>query len=196
MNQQDAQTSASENELSFDDMLVNVGRDKDKESFIALFDHFAPRIKSFLIKAGLQHGTADELAQETMLTIWNKAEKYDPKLAAASTWIFTIARNKRIDVLRKLGRAHFDSINDMTIEDDSASPAEIANDRQESEKVAEAIAKLPEEQLTLIKKSFFEDKSHAAIAEETGIPLGTVKSRIRLALERLRHQSGVKELWN
>ena len=196
MTKQEKQTDSVEKKTALNQLLVNVGQDQDRKSFIALFNHFAPRIKSFLIKAGLQPETADELAQETMLTIWNKASSYDPKQAAASTWIFTIARNKRIDVLRKLGRAHFDSINEMILEDDGASPIDIASDRQESEKISEALKKLPEEQLTLIKKSFFEDKSHAAIAEETGLPLGTVKSRIRLALERLRHQSGVKELWN
>lgn len=190
------QNNALNQDISFDELLVKVGQDKDRDSFITLFNHFAPRIKSFLIKAGLQIDTADELAQETMLTIWNKAQSYDPKMAAASTWIFTIARNKRIDTFRKLGRAQFTNIDDTPIIDDSETPLDIANNAQEAQKISKAIKKLPEDQLNLIKKSFFEDKSHAVIAQETGIPLGTVKSRIRLALERLRNESGVKELWN
>jgi len=181
-------------------MLVKIGKDKDKQAFITLFNHFAPRIKSFLIKAGLNNETADELAQETMLTLWNKAQSYDPKQAAASTWIFTIARNKRIDFLRKNGRAQFDTIENPGIasklQDNSESAFDTTIHSQQSEKIAAAIEKLPLDQLALIKKSFFEDKSHAIIAKETGIPLGTVKSRIRLALERLRKETGVKELWN
>lgn len=190
------QNNTLNQDISFDELLVKVGQDKDRDSFIALFNHFAPRIKSFLIKAGLQIDAADELAQETMLTIWNKAQSYDPKMAAASTWIFTIARNKRIDTFRKLGRAQFTNIDDTPIIDDSETPLDIANNAQEAQKISKAIKKLPKDQLNLIKKSFFEDKSHAVIAQETGIPLGTVKSRIRLALERLRNESGVKELWN
>lgn len=180
----------------FNDMLCAVGQDQDREAFIALFEHFAPRIKSFLMKGGAAPEQADELAQETMLTIWNKAGSYDPKQAAASTWIFTIARNKRIDALRKVARYNVDPSDPLLIVDESNSPSENMSESQETDRIAEALKTLPEEQALLIRKSFFEDKSHAVIAEETGIPLGTVKSRIRLALERLRKESKVKELWN
>ncbi len=179
----------------FGDMLLKVGQQKDKESFIALFEHFAPRIKSFLMKAGLDNEIADELAQETMLTLWNKAESYNPVQAAASTWIFTIARNKRIDHLRKENRYYFESDEKIVLEDSAPSPAENMGHVEEAKAIKAALGTLPEEQSSLIKKSFFEDKSHAVIAKETGIPLGTVKSRIRLALEHLRAQTGVKELW-
>ena len=181
--------------LSFNDMLCAIGKNKDRDSFVALFEHFAPRIKSFLMKGGADEGQADELAQETMLTVWNKAESYDPKQAAASTWIFTIARNKRIDALRKIKRIEVD-FDDVSygFEDESKSPLQNLSDTQESKTLSQAIATLPEEQAMLIRKSFFEDKSHAAIAEETGIALGTVKSRIRLALERLRRLEKVKAL--
>ncbi|MEM7650741.1 MAG: sigma-70 family RNA polymerase sigma factor [Pseudomonadota bacterium] len=179
----------------FSELLHALGQEKNKEAFIALFDHFAPRVKSFLMKGGASPEAADELAQETMLTVWNKADKYDPKQAAASTWIFTIARNKRIDALRKTKRHDPNPSDPLLLEDDAPSPRDNAIQKQDTSVIADALEKLPEEQADLIRKSFFEDKSHAVIAEETGIPLGTVKSRIRLALERLRKQTKVQDIW-
>ena len=179
----------------FNDLLCAVGKSKDKDAFIQLFEHFAPRIKSFLIKGGANPETADELAQETMLIIWNKAESYDPRQAAASTWIFTIARNKRIDALRKTKRHDPNPSDPLLLEDDGPGPRQNLIQNDNARVIADALTKLPEEQAMLIRKSFFEDKSHAVIAEETGIPLGTVKSRIRLALERLRKQGKVQDIW-
>ena len=182
-------------EPDFNALLCSVGESKDKDAFIQLFQHFAPRIKSFLIKGGADPETADELAQETMLTIWNKAESYNPGQAAASTWIFTIARNKRIDALRKTKRHDPNPSDPLLVEDDAPNPRQNIIQNDDSRVLAEALKNLPEEQAMLIRKSFFEDKSHVAIAEETGIPLGTVKSRIRLALERLRKQNKVQDIW-
>lgn len=179
----------------FRECLADIAQYKNKDSFITLFNHFAPRIKSFLMKGGLTPETADELAQETMLTIWNKATSYNPATAAPSTWIFTIARNKRIDHLRKTNRYHIQSDENLVLEDESPTPPENLSRSEETAKIAAAIKKLPPDQLALIKQSFFEDKSHAQIAEETGIPLGTVKSRIRLALGRLRAQTNIQDLW-
>ncbi|MBL4804089.1 MAG: sigma-70 family RNA polymerase sigma factor [Alphaproteobacteria bacterium] len=176
-------------------MICAIAENEDKEAFIALFEHFAPRIKSFLMKGGANPELADELAQETMLTIWNKAERYNPKQAAASTWIFTIARNKRIDSIRKTKRYDPDPSDPILLADDGPSPRQHALHKEEMDVLAKALETLPEEQAELVKKSFFEDKSHAVIAEETGIPLGTVKSRIRLALERLRGDSKVQDIW-
>lgn len=181
---------------SFNELLGDVAHNKNKDSFVTLFNHFAPRVKSFLMKSGLNPEIADEIAQETMLTIWNKAESYNPAQAAASTWIFTIARNKRIDHLRKTNRYYITNDENLVIEDDAPSPSDNVSSAEETERLTAAISTLPEEQKLLIQKSFFEDKSHAIIAEETGIALGTVKSRIRLALQRLRRETGVKELWN
>lgn len=191
------ESSVSGNDsLCFETLLCEVGQDKNKESFVSLFQHFAPRIKSFLIKGGADENSADELAQETMLSVWDKAKSYDPKKAAASTWIFTIARNKRIDALRKIKGYHVD-LDDLPVLEDTAgfTPAQDMNRTQESENIIAAMSELPKEQSELIQKSFFEDKSHSEISEETGIPLGTVKSRIRLALDRLRGQEKVKQLW-
>lgn len=161
-----------------------------------LFEHFAPRVKSFLMKGGTAEDVADELAQETMLTVWNKAGSFDPARSAASTWIFTIARNKKIDVLRKIGRYEVAPADPETLEntESASSPGADAMAHQETETIAAALKDLPEEQSMLLRKSFFEDKSHADIAQETGLALGTVKSRIRLALERLRKNTTVQEL--
>ena len=179
----------------FSAMICAIAKNKDKDAFIKLFEHFAPRIKSFLMKGGALPEQADELAQETMLTLWNKAESYKPEQAAASTWIFTIARNKRIDALRKTKRHDIDPADPMILEDTNPSPRANALYSEEVDVLGEALETLPEEQAELIRMSFFDDKSHAAIAEETGIPLGTVKSRIRLALERLRGHSKIQDIW-
>ena len=179
----------------FNAMICAIAENEDKDAFIALFEHFAPRVKSFLMKGGADPELADELAQETMLTIWNKAKSYNPEQAAASTWIFTIARNKRIDMIRKTKRYDVDPSDPILLADDGPSPRQNALYKEEMKVLADAIETLPEEQAELVKKSFFEDKSHAEIADETGIPLGTVKSRIRLALERLRGDSKIRDIW-
>lgn len=191
-----AVASGGGTDVSFEDLLVDVGRNRNKESFILLFEYFAPRIKSFLMKGGANENSADELAQETMLSVWNKAKSFDPQKAAASTWIFTIARNKRIDAIRKKKAYNVDLDDLPLLEDEKAlTPAQSTLLKEQAEGIAGVLKKLPDAQAELIRKSFFEDKSHKEIAEETGIPLGTVKSRIRLALERLRGEDMVKKLW-
>ncbi len=181
-------------EGGFEALLLDVAGNRNKESFVQLFEHFAPRVKSFLMKGGTAEDVADELAQETMLTVWNKAPSYNPAQSGASTWIFTIARNKKIDALRKTGRFEVAPTDpELMAADDS--PGRDMMRTQETEAMAEALKELPEEQAMLLRQSFFEDKSHADIAKETGLPLGTVKSRIRLALERLRKNKTVRELW-
>ena len=186
----------AEKSRSHEDMLLAVARNRDRASFIELFEYFAPRIKSFLMKGGTGAELADELAQETMLSVWQKAGSYNPAQAAASTWIFTIARNKKIDVLRKDRHFHVDIDEIVPLADQNSDPNQDIARTEEQEGLAGAIKKLPPEQARLIEKSFFEDKSHAVIAEEEGLPLGTVKSRIRLALEHLRRETNVKNLWN
>lgn len=176
---------------SFETLLTAVGQRRDRTAFITLFHYFAPRLKSFLIKKGSSPEQAEDLAQETMLTVWNKAASYNPQQASASTWIFTVARNKRIDALRKNGRVEFDSGDPAFVPDDiSPAPDRQAIDSDRTEQVAAALKTLPPEQADLIRKAYFEDKTHHEIASETEIPLGTVKSRLRLALERLHRQLG------
>lgn len=180
-------------QVTFDDLLVSVGTTRNRDSFIRLFEYFAPRVKSFLMQGGLNPETADELAQETMLTVWDKAESFDPALAKASTWIFTIARNKKTDYLRKYKRPALKAEDLAFRFTETDKPDEMAVKAEYSKALADAIEKLPDEQASLLRKSFFEDKTHDAIAEESNIPLGTVKSRIRLALERLRYHMGAQD---
>jgi RNA polymerase sigma factor (sigma-70 family) len=179
----------------FRELLQAVGAHKDKAAFAELFDYFAPRIKSFLIRGGAAPDVADELAQETMLTIWQRAASFDPAKASASTWIYTIARNKRIDALRRQPRPEFDPADPALVEDDSLNATETLAQREEEDAMAQAIRALPPEQADLLYKSFFEDKTHSDIAAETRLPLGTVKSRIRIALDKLRADKTVKGLW-
>lgn len=176
-------------------LLVSVGTQRDKNAFAELFDYFAPRIKSFLMRGGASADIADELAQETMITLWQKAAGYDPAKANASTWIFTIARNKRVDTLRKKIRPETEDSEAEFIADDAPLASEALSSQEEAHVMEQAIGTLPREQADLLYKSFFEDKTHADIADETGLPLGTVKSRIRLALDKLRGDKKVKQLW-
>lgn len=177
-------------EPTFEDLLVAVGKARSRDAFIRLFEHYAPRIKSFLIKGGASPDQADELAQETMLAVWQRAATYDPVKSGAGTWIYTIARNKRIDSLRALKSRGGPSVSADTLfaipDPDKPRPDDMMATAQESRIVNAAMASLPPEQAEMLYKSFFENKSHGEIAEEIGVPLGTVKSRIRLALERLR----------
>lgn len=179
--------------ITFDDLLVSVGKTQNRDSFIRLFEYFAPRVKSFLMQGGMSPETADELAQETMLTAWDKASSFDPSKAKASTWIFTIARNKKTDYLRKYKRPPITEEDLAFSQSSEEAPDDIVSQTQETKALREAIEKLPEEQASLLHKSFFEDKTHDDIAKETKIPLGTVKSRIRLALDRLRYHMGTSE---
>lgn len=180
----------------FEEKLRAVAEHKDRESFVQLFEHFAPRIKSYLMKGGTPEDLADELAQETMLAVWNKAEAFNPAQAGASTWIFTIARNKRIDAFRRNRSAGLDTLLTGDEKDETDSPADALTKAQETTIMESALEKLPPEQASLLYKSFFENKSHGEIAEELELPLGTVKSRIRLALEKLRQDDKVKKLWS
>ncbi len=175
--------------------LKAVAQGQDRAAFANLFAYYAPRIKSFLMKGGAAPDQADELAQETMLAVWQKAPAFDPAKANVSTWIFTIVRNKRIDALRKQIRPETDIADIETMADEAPSPVEDIDHQTETDVMAAALKTLPEEQSSLLYKSFFEDKTHADIAKETNIPLGTVKSRIRLALERLRGDQKVSALW-
>lgn len=159
--------------------------DKDKAAFAELFAYFAPRVKSFLMKSGASPDLAEECTQEVMATLWNKAHLFDPTKASVSTWIFTIARNRKIDLLRKQKRPEPEDLPwGPEAEPDQAEALVL---QQETEKLGEALATLPAEQRKLIERAYFGELSHSEIAAETGLPLGTIKSRIRLALERLRH---------
>ena len=158
---------------------------KDRAAFAELFGYFAPRVKSFLMKSGASPDLAEECTQEVMATLWNKAHMFDPAKASVSTWIFTIARNRKIDILRKQRRPEPEDLPwGPEAEPDQV---EVMGLQQETEQLGRALGTLPVEQRELIERAYFGDLSHSEIAAETGLPLGTIKSRIRLALERLRH---------
>jgi RNA polymerase sigma factor (sigma-70 family) len=166
--------------------LKQVRDDQDTAAFAALFQHFAPRIKAFLMKGGTSEALAEECAQDVMATVWKKAHLFDPERASVATWVFTIARNRRIDMLRKQRRPEPEELPwGPEPEPDQADAMAL---QQESEKLVAALAELPRKQRELIERAYYGELSHTEIAAETGLPLGTIKSRIRLALERLRHK--------
>jgi RNA polymerase sigma-70 factor (ECF subfamily) len=169
----------------FETMIQAIARDRDRAAFAALFRHFGARIKAYLLRQGCDAATAEELVQETMVSVWRRADSFDPALAGASTWVFTIARNKRIDRLRRERRPELDP-DDPSLAGDEAGVEAAAIGRQGSERLRRAVSRLPQEQAELIRLAFFEDNPHSAIAARLGLPLGTVKSRLRLALARLR----------
>jgi RNA polymerase sigma factor (sigma-70 family) len=174
-------------------LLLAVAAQRDRPAFAALFKHFAPRLKSFLMRSGTPAELAEELAQETMVCVWRKAASFDPGRARVSTWIFTIARNLRVDWHRRGHTSQevpleIDSLADThaAIEDGDAPPEEQLHLAQREHRVRQALTLLPAEQLAVLQRSFYDGQAHAHIAEDLGIPLGTVKSRIRLAVTQLR----------
>jgi RNA polymerase sigma-70 factor (ECF subfamily) len=171
-------------EENWAELVLRVRDAQDEAAFGALFCHFAPRIKGFLMRSGAPEPLAEEVAQDVMATVWHKAHLFDPTRASVATWVFTIARNRRIDAVRKQRRPEPEDLGwGPEPEPDQAEAMEL---QQESERLAEAVSRLPPKQKELIERAFFGELSHSEIAAETGLPLGTIKSRIRLALERLR----------
>jgi RNA polymerase sigma-70 factor (ECF subfamily) len=170
------------------DLIEAIALRQDRTAFAALFRHYAPRVKSFVVRGGADAETAQEIAQETMVMVWRKAASFDRGRASAATWIFTIARNKRIDLLRRSGRPSIETSDWLTVfaPAEEEEPDRSIGVAQTYKRVKELVDSLSPDQLTVIQKAFFEDKSHTDIAAELGLPLGTVKSRIRLALGRLR----------
>ena len=167
-------------------LIEAVAQRKDQEAFTVLFEHFAPRVKTFMVRSGATTSQAEELAQETLLMVWRKANLFSVTRAGATAWIFTIARNLRIDGLRRDGRDTSAIFNMDEPPEASEQPDELYISKERDERVRSAISLLSEEQRRVVQLSFVEDKVHPEIARELNIPLGTVKSRIRLAMKRLR----------
>ena len=177
--------SGMEAETDWSGLMIRVRDGQDKTAFAMLFRHFAPRVKAFLMKSGAGATLAEECAQDVMATLWQKAHIFDPTRASVATWVFTIARNRRIDALRKSRRPEPEELDwGPAPEPDQA---EVLVARQETAKLGRALAALPAKQRALIERAYYGDLSHGEIAAETGLPLGTIKSRIRLALGKLRH---------
>lgn len=167
------------------DEILRVRDHRDRKAFADLFTHFAPRIKGFLIKSGADPAMAEECAQDVMTTLWRKSAQFDPTRASVATWIFTIARNRRIDMLRRQRRPEPEEL--TWGPEPEPDQADVIALTQETELLKDAILALPDAQRELIEKAYFGDLTQAEIAKITGLPLGTIKSRIRLALDRLRH---------
>ncbi|MGB0660487.1 MAG: sigma-70 family RNA polymerase sigma factor [Mangrovicoccus sp.] len=159
---------------------------RDQAAFAQLFRYFAPRVKGFLLRSGISEAMAEECTQETMATVWHKAALFDPTRASAATWIFTIARNKKIDHLRRQARPEPEEL--PWGPETGPDQADVIALQQESEQLNRALEALPQKQKSLIRAAYFGDLTHTELAKQTGLPLGTIKSRIRLALERLRHE--------
>ncbi|WP_062061526.1 sigma-70 family RNA polymerase sigma factor [Cellvibrio sp. OA-2007] len=177
-------------------LLARVAENDDKAAFRAIYQHFAPRIKAYAINQGFsQH--AEVLVQEVMTSVWRNAGKYSESLASVSTWIFTITRNQRIDILRKLNRTRAEVVIETEelwqIPTEDTTICSIQNLSTEKF-VKTAIDKLPEEQMIALRKVYYEGKTHEEVAEELNIPLGTVKGRLRLSLQKLRVMFEDKEI--
>lgn len=168
------------------DLIVEMARDGDRQAFAVLFGFYFPRVKAYLLRSDAPPSAAEEIAQETMLRVWRKANAFDPQTGAASTWIFVIARNLRIDRVRG-ERAPNELELDPSEQPDAPPTGEmVAIMKQRGDRVREALASLSPEQAEIIRLFYFEERPHSDIARSLGLPLGTVKSRVRLALERLR----------
>ncbi|MEM9318605.1 MAG: sigma-70 family RNA polymerase sigma factor [Pseudomonadota bacterium] len=165
--------------------MLAIAEQQDRSAFADVFRHFAPRVKAFLMRGGADEALAEECMQDVMTTLWRKARLYDPARASVSTWIFTVARNRKIDLLRKYARPEPEEL--PWGPEEEPEQIEVVALKQDGKRLAEALRSLPEKQRMLIERAYFGEMTHTEIAEQTGLPLGTIKSRIRLALERLRH---------
>lgn len=186
--------TANPDAQSLAEWMRRLAEHQDRDAFAALFEYFAPRIKAYMMRSGSDDVSAEEFAQEAMLMVWRRAASFDPAQASVATWVFTIARNKRIDAFRRNNRPELDPDDPLLLP--AAEP--MQDDKLEEDQTADAIrtamADLPAEQVRMLKMAFYEDKAHSEIAEETGLPLGTVKSRLRLAMGKLRTILGDSEL--
>lgn len=185
-----ARTATSRVDRGMSELLKSLAKNRDPAVFERLFVEFGPRIKAFMIRQGADHETAEELAQETMLIVWRKAEMFSESKGSVSTWIFTIARNLRIDRLRR--HTPWQEFNEERDERESDEPApdEAVAMSQRKMLIDAALAQLPDPQLEVVTLSYIEGLSHGEIAERLDLPLGTVKSRMRLAYSKVREALG------
>jgi len=182
----DAEPSGRDTRL--DDWMIAVARQQDRAAFASLFEHFAPRLKGWLWRTGSSSVEAEEIAQDAFVIVWRKAAQFDPARASVGSWLFTIARNLRIDRRRAIHDTwtSLDDVEAQAVADDGAGQDEALNRRQHDERVRSAVAGLTPDERVLIQLSYYEDMSHARIAAQLKIPLGTVKTRLRRAAACLR----------
>lgn len=170
------------------ELIRRVSAYQDKQAFQELFLFYAPRIKAFMLKQKADAELAEDLMQETMLTVWNKAGQFASWRGSLATWIFTIARNKRIDRFRRQGTRHYVDVDELEFADDSPDGEDRMLAGERDRLVGEAARKLPDDQKEVIRLAFAEELSQSEIAARLGLPLGTVKSRMRLAYQRIRKE--------
>lgn len=174
----------------FADLLVDVAERQDRDAFAELFAYYAPRVKSYLLRLGADSALAEEISQDVMVTVWRKASLFDRAQASVSTWIFRIARNRRIDLFRRSKKPELDPEEEMILPSGVEAPDARIEAMETEARVRAAMKDLPEEQVLLLKLAFYEGLSHSEIAARLGAPLGTVKSRIRLAFAKMKVRLG------
>lgn len=180
-------------QYDFEKLMNAISVQKDIHAYEIIFRHFAPRVRSYMAKLSADSQLAEELMQETMIAVWNKSDRYDHSKGSLSTWIFTIARNLRIDAVRKEKRPEFDPDDPVFVPDAEPSADNMLVAQQTANQLKNALAGLPQEQAKLLEMSFYEDATHTVISQKLNIPLGTVKSRMRLAFAKLRLALGQGE---
>ncbi len=185
--------SASPDREAQADALERIAHARDRDAFAELFAYYAPRLKAYLLRLGADDATAEELAQDVMINVWRKADTFDRRLASVSTWIFRIARNRRIDALRRANKGDLDPHEPLLAPEAPPAPDDSVSAMEREARVRDAMQTLPEQQLELLRLAFFDGLSHSEIAKRQNLPLGTVKSRLRLAFARLRSTIGERE---
>ncbi|MDX2024465.1 MAG: sigma-70 family RNA polymerase sigma factor [Deltaproteobacteria bacterium] len=172
-----------------DEWLLQIAQTQNKEAFASLFQHYAPRLKSFVMSLGATATVADEVVQESLISVWRRAGQFDPERGSSSAWLFSITRNTFISHVRKQKR-HEASPEDPTLASHNDTPEARAISSQARHNLQEALASLPPEQASVLRSAYIKGQPLRVIAEQQNLPLGTVKTRARLALEKLR------ALWN
>jgi RNA polymerase sigma-70 factor (ECF subfamily) len=167
-------------------LLTRIAQNRDRQAFAEIFDCYAPRVKSFMLRKGASPEQAEDLVQETMIAVWSKAGLYEATRGSVTTWIFTIARNLRIDRIRREQTVHLTELGDYDEPSDDPGSDEVLIAAEEQGLVNRALREIPEEQKQILILSYVEDVPQTEIAERLNLPLGTVKSRMRLAYRRMR----------
>ena len=168
--------------------LERIKTDKDAQALSGLFEIYRPKLKGWLMARGVPNGTAEDIVQDVMIKVWTRAVLIDPEKASFATWVYRLTRNKWIDHQRKHGRMDVRDPELMkVIADDEVQSAEQDFMTQESTTILhQHIGQLTDAQQMAIRMAFMEFKTHKQISAETGLPLGTVKTRIRSAINALK----------
>ncbi len=172
------------------DLLSRVATHQDRHAFSRLYAFFGPRVKGYLMRIGSTPEQAEDYVQDVMIKVWRKAKLFDANKASASTWIYTIARNIRIDALRRGSKAELNADEPALLPEEEPQADAIVERRERDARIREVFKTLPQNQYDVVRLHFIEDESHAVIAKRLGLPLGTVKSRLRLAFGKIKKELG------